>query len=154
MPEEESRAGAFCRCDPRQAWSRKHRRGTLLVTSCLTSAPQSTAVSAAERAQVSMLPDFIQRKACTTHHKSLCYLRRSGNGLNRHRFAGYAALHRCSLTSEFAQVSLVTIERVNLRPYDQCVIHAFLHAFSGTLSRAFVLSHVVSAAHGVADCSG
>src|SRR3989442_253265 len=78
----------------------------------------------------------------------------SGNRLNHHHLSHDAALYRRPLTSELVQFSLVPIQRVNLLPYDQRVLRAFLYAVSGALSRALALFHVVSATHGVADSSG
>src|SRR5713226_6165774 len=87
-------------------------------------------------------------------HHLLCHLLRSGNRLNHHHLPHHAALYRCSLTTELVQFSLVPVQRVNLVPYDQRVLRAFLYAVSGALSRALALFHVVSDTHGVADSSG
>src|SRR5712692_1856855 len=84
----------------------------------------------------------------------LSCLLRSGNRLNHHHLPHQAALHRRPLTSQLVQFSLVPIQRVNLLPYYQRVLRAFLYAVSGALSRALALFHVVSATHGVADGSG
>src|SRR5712692_1281263 len=51
-------------------------------------------------------------------HRLLGCLLRSGNRLNHHHLPHHAALHRCSLTSELVQFSLVPIKRVDLLPYD------------------------------------
>src|SRR5712692_6839089 len=89
--------------------------------------------------------DLSQSGRMFPRHRLLRCLLRSSNRLT---------LHHRPLTSELIQFSLVPIQRVNLLPYDQRVLRAFLYAVSGALSRALALFHVVSATHGVADSSG
>jgi len=97
---------------------------------------------------------YADRRRLFPRPQLLCHLLRRGDRLNRHHFPHHAAIYRSPFTSELVQFLLVSIQRVNLLPYNQRVLRAFLYALSGALRRTLVLFHVVSATHGVADSSG